>query len=256
MWFKQSSSNILSWPLHILLPILWQSNIKLSGWCKLGRIIQARGKRSHYCCVPDISNLRVFIGQWFWNSTHSTCLQELLDFTETYVQLSLFFNIFVSSSRFCKEALDMWSELCIGYVGRATQSVWEVLHLRPFKAGSSTGEVWWAVGNRGWWKGAGRHIFTWNILSTFQSLLWVSPIAWTFASDSLGFMTSYCSSFCAFDVPSPSSCLCLPTQFVSLMCFIFLLAESNVLSIHCSYTLLLSPCSLLFPLQNLCIFVW
>lgn len=45
-------------------------------------------------------------------------------------------------------------------------------------------------------------------------------------------------------VPSPSSCLCLPTQFVSVICFIFLVVESNVFSIHCSYTL--SP----FPLLS------
>jgi len=32
-------------------------NVKLSAWCKLGRIIWARGNRSCYCCIPGISNL-------------------------------------------------------------------------------------------------------------------------------------------------------------------------------------------------------
>lgn len=125
---------------------------------------------------------------------------------------------------------------CIGCVGSPPS---EAFQSRFFHRRSVVG-----CGNREWWKGAGRHIFTWNILSTFQLLLWVSLIAWTSASDSLGFMTSYCPSFCALDVPSPSSCLCLPTQFVSVMCFIFLVVESSVLSIHCSYTL--SP----FPLLS------
>lgn len=112
-------------------------------------------------------------------------------------------------------------------------------------------------GNKGWWKGAGRHIFTWNILSAFQSLLWVSPIAWTSASDLLGFMTSCCPSFCALDVSFPSSCLCLPTQFVSVICFLFLVVESNVLSIYYSYTLSSLPLfSTIFCWQNFIILVY